>query len=263
MKTIILHELKQNARVLIIWSAVIAALIVMCMIIFPDMHSQAQGVEEMFASMGGFSSAFGLDQISITDPLGYYGIECGALLGLGGAFFAAMIGARMLSKEEVDQTAEFLLVHPLKRSSFVSGKLAAMVVLILLFDAVCLVFGIASFALISEPIEGNGFWLLHVAQLILHLEIACICFGVSALLKRGSIGFGFGLAALFYFLNIFANLSSDWEFIRYITPFGYADASNVLPDAAISIEPLICGFVYIVLSVLFAYVIYSRKDIAV
>lgn len=263
MRTVFFHEIKQNFRMVLIWSIVVALFIFLCMIIFPDMESQSEGIDEMFASMGGFTSAFGMDKISIADPLGFYGIECGTILGLGGAFFAAMVGVRMLSKEETEHTAEFLLSHPTSRTSIISGKLFALVVQVAFFNLVILACGVASFAVIGEPIEGEGFWLLHLAQFVMHLEVACICFGISAILKRGSMGVGLGLAALLYFLNIFANLSKDWEFVRYITPFGYADAANILPETAITIEPLVCGFVYLVVGVIFAYVIYTKKDIAV
>lgn len=262
MMTVFTHEMRQSLRMVAIWSIVVAGMVMLCMIIFPEMEKQAADMEEMFATMGGFTAAFGMDKVSIADALGFYGIEGGAILGLGGALFAALVGVRMLSKEEVDHTAEFLLTHPVGRASVVSGKLAAVIMQIVLFNAVCLAVGVLSFVLIDEPIEGDAFWLFHLAQLILHLEIACVCFGASAFLKRGSTGFGLGLAAFLYFLNIVANISEEAEFVRYITPFGYADAANILPEASIEIEPLVCGIAYLVIGAIVAYLVYLRKDIA-
>lgn len=257
------HEMKQSIRMLSIWSIVVAGMVLLCMIIFPEMESQADSMEEMFATMGGFTDAFGMDKVSIADPLGYYGIEGGAILGLGGALFAALVGTRMLSKEETEHTAEFLLTHPLGRPSVVSGKLLAVVAQILVFNLICLLGGIASFALIDEPIKGDAFWLFHLAQFVMHLEIAGICFGASAILKRGSIGFGLGLAALLYFLNILGNISKDSEFVRFITPFAYADASNILPDATLDTQLLGLGIGYLLIGIIVAYLVYSRKDISV
>lgn len=262
MLTIFIHEMKQGTRMLAIWSLAVGLFVMLCMIVFPDMETQSAGIDEMFAEMGGFTSAFGMDKLSITDPLGFYGVEGGAILGLGGAFFAALVGSRMLSKEEAEHTAEFLLTQPISRASVITGKLLALFAQVLIFNLVCLAFGVASFALIGEAIEGEGFWWLHLAQFAMHLEIAAICFAASSLLKRGSVGFGLGLAALLYFANIFANLSEDWDFIRYITPYGYADAANVLPDAAINGELFACGMAYLIIGVIVAYVIYLRKDIA-
>lgn len=263
MITIFSHEIKQGVRTLAVWTIAVAALILLCMIIFPDMASESANIDEMFATMGGFTEAFGMDKMSISDPLGFYGVECGTILGLGGAFFAALLGARMLSKEETEHTAEFLLTHPLSRGAVITGKLLALVLQVLLFNVVCAALGLASFSLIKETVDLDAFWLFHLAQFVMHLEVAAICFGVSAFLKRGSLGFGLGLAAVFYFLNIFANLSEDFEFLRYITPFGYADAAQVIPDVAIDVQAIGAGCFYLAVGVVLAYVVYSRKDIAV
>ncbi|MGI6105667.1 MAG: ABC transporter permease subunit [Raoultibacter sp.] len=262
MRTVCIHELKQNIRMLAIWSLAVSVLVLLCMIIFPDMEKQADDMNEMFASMGGFTQAFGMDKISIADPMGYYGIEGGAILGLGGALFAALLGSRMLSKEETEHTSEFLLTHPLSRLSVVGAKLLALIVIVLAFNGIAVAFGLASFAMIDEAIDLEGFWMLHLAQCILHLEVACVCFAASAFMKRSSVGFGLGVALLLYFMNIIGNLSSDTEFVRYITPFGYADAANVLPDAAINTEYLMCGLAYMLVALVIAFIVYTRKDIA-
>lgn len=61
----------------------------------------------VFAQMGGFSQAFGMDRLNFGEFLGFFSIECGNMLGLGGAFFAALCGISALSKEEREHTAEF------------------------------------------------------------------------------------------------------------------------------------------------------------
>ena len=57
--------------------------------------------------------------------MGFYGTECGNILGLGGAFFAAITGMSLLAGEEGGHTAEFLLTHPLGRTRIAGEKLAA------------------------------------------------------------------------------------------------------------------------------------------
>ena len=59
----------------------------------------------------------------------------------------------------------------------------------------------------------------------MQLVLAGICFGISAFLRNGSLGIGLGLALGMYFLNIIANLTSGAEFLKYITPFGFADVA--------------------------------------
>lgn len=260
--TVFLHEMKQNSRMLIIWSVAVGAIIIACMAIFPDIKKQAEDIRDAFAMMGAFTSAFGMDKIDLTQALGYYGLDCAAVLAFGGGLFGAFIGARMLSKEETEHTVEFLLAHPVRRPGIIAAKLAATVVLVVFFNLFCTVCAVVSFAAIGETLGGETFWLFQLAQLILHLEIACVSFGASALLKRGSAGFGLGFAAFLYFLNLVANISDKWEVLRYITPFAYADPSSIIPSASIEIKYLTCGIAYALVGLVFAFIWYTRKDIA-
>lgn len=260
--TVFAHEMKQNAKMLVIWSVIIGGLAAICMAMFPEMEDQSQEINDMFASMGVFTEAFGMDRLSIGEAMGFYGIEVGSVLGIGGAFFAAYLGIRMLSKEETEHTAEFLLTHPVSRLSVAAQKLAAVVVCIVVLNAVCTACSIASFYLIDATIEWDGFWAFGIAQLCLQLEIAFVCFAASAFLGRGSVGVGLGFAALLYFMNIIGNLSESGEWVRYITPFAYADAANIIPDASLDMELMGIGALYAAIALVIAFVVYARKDIA-
>jgi ABC-2 type transport system permease protein len=84
-------------------------------IIYPEMAAAMDEFSEMFSNMGSFSEAFSMDQLNFGEFMGYFGTECGNVLGLGGAFFAALAGILSLAKEEKDHTAEFLFTHPVSR----------------------------------------------------------------------------------------------------------------------------------------------------
>lgn len=261
--TVLVHELKQNAKMIAIWALAIGGMIVLCMALFPEMEKQSEDLNAAFASMGVFTEAFGMDKISIADPMGFFGLEGGNILGIGGAFFAAYLGIRMLSKEETEHTAEFLLTHPLNRFSVVAQKLAAVVVGILVLNAVCVLCSIGSFAMIDATLEWEAFWLFFVGQTIMQLEIAFLCFAVSAVLGRGSVGVGLGFAAMLYFLNIVANLSDAADSLRYITPFAYADPANIIADVSLDGTLIAFGVAYSIIALIVAFVVYTKKDIAV
>ena len=128
--TIVRHEIRLGRIPFLIWTAAIGFMMVICIVMFPEMKGQMAGVSEVFASMGAFTAAFGMDRLSFGTFLGFYAVECGNILGLGGAFYAALTAASLLSKEEKDRTAEFLLTHPVRRGRVVLEKLAALVILI-------------------------------------------------------------------------------------------------------------------------------------
>lgn len=259
--TMIRHELKQNRISLIVWTAGIAALMVICIFIFPDMKEEMDGVSDIFASMGSFTQAFGMDKISFGTLTGFYAVECGNILGLGGAFFAALTAVSALAKEEKEHTAEFLLTHPVSRAHIVTDKLVAVIGQVLILNAVVYALAIGSIAMIGEEIPWKEVSLMHLAYLLLQLEIAGICFGISAFLRHGSIGIGLGIAVVLYFLNLIANITESAEFLRYITPFGYAEGSDIVTNVSLDTELILLGMLYGAVGILAAYVKYCRKDI--
>ena len=115
--TILKHELKQNRTSFWVWTAVISFMIGVCVFIYPEMKGEMESISDVFADMGSFSAAFGMDQINFGTLLGYYAIECGNVLGLGGAFFAAICGAGILAKEEKERTLYSDRVNPSARTN--------------------------------------------------------------------------------------------------------------------------------------------------
>ena len=57
--TIYIKELKQGFKALLIWTASIAFMMLVCILMFPEMKGEMDNVSDMFANMGGFSAAFG------------------------------------------------------------------------------------------------------------------------------------------------------------------------------------------------------------
>lgn len=260
--TMIRHEFRQNKISLTVWTAGIAALMAVCIFIFPDMKGEMDGVSDMFASMGSFTEAFGMDKISFGTLTGFYAVECGNILGLGGAFFAALAAVSVLAKEEKEHTAEFLLTHPVSRARIVTDKLIAVTGQVVILNGVVYALAVGSIAAIGEEIPWKEVSLMHLAYLLLQLEIAGICFGISAFLRHGSIGIGLGVAAVLYFLNLIANITESAEFLRYITPFGYAEGSDIVTNVSLDTGLILLGMLYGAVGILAAYVKYCRKDIS-
>lgn len=227
---ITLHELRQTRRTFLIWTAAISFLLAVCVFLYPEMKGEMDGMNDLFSSMGSFTEAFGMDKISFGTLIGFYTVECGNILGLGGAFFASLCAVSMLSKEETGHTAAFLLTHPVSRFRVVMEKLAAILLQTILLNLIIYLLAAFSIALIGEDIPWKELTLLHFAYFLVQAELAGICFGVSAFLRRGSIGAGIGIATLMYFLNLIANISEQAEFLKYITPFGYADGAGIVTN---------------------------------
>lgn len=260
--TLFLHELRRSRTALIIWSCAISFMLGVCIIIYPEMSTQMGDISAMFSDMGAFSDAFGMDQLNFGEFMGYFGIECANTLGLGGALFAAIVGASALAKEEKERTAEFLLTHPISRTKVVTEKLLAAFVQVCLLNAAAI--AVSALCILAVGVEADTatLALVFLAHLILQLEIAAVTFGISAFLRRGELGLGLGFVFGTYFMNILANLSEDLEFLKFITPFGYTDGSYIITEKAIEIKYLAVGVAISALGIAVAYWKYSKKDIS-
>ena len=259
--TMMKHELKQGRISFCVWTVSIAFLIVICILLFPEMKGQMEGVSKIFSAMGSFTQAFGMDKINFGALTGFYAIECGNILGMGGAFFAAFTAVNILAKEEKDKTAEFLLTHPVSRRRIVTEKLMAVMIQIVGMNILVLVLALVSIAAIGEPIPWKETLLLHLAYSLLQIELAGICFGISAFCRRGSIGIGLGIATVMYFLNLIVNISEKAKALKYITPFGYAEGSEIVSSGRIDLFLVILGMVYTAVGIGAAYYWYCKKDI--
>ena len=175
--------------------------------------------------------------------------------------FAALIGITALSKEERDRTAEFLLTHPVSRSHVTAQKLLAVMAQVVILNAAVVLVAVLATLAIGESIDGKLFFNVFLGYLLMQLEIACVTFGLSAFIRGGGIGIGLGLAFVLYFMNILANLTDSAEFLRYITPFSYADGTAIVSSGAIEVKYLIPGIAYALIGVAAAFIKYERKDI--
>lgn len=259
--TLLKHELKQNRISLLIWTSAITFMLAICIFIYPEMKGEMESISDVFADMGSFSEAFGMDQLNFGTLLGYYSIECGNTFGMGGAFFAALCGAGILAKEEKDRTAEFLLTHPVNRVKIITQKLLAVFAQILILNVVVYTVSIFSMVAVGETIPWKEVNLLHIANFLLQIEIAGICFGISAFLKRGSLGIGLGIAVMMYFLNLISNITESAEFLKYFTPFAYTDGASIVANVELDVKFIAIGMVYAVIGIGIAYRKYTKKDI--
>ncbi len=259
--TVFKHEIKRGKLSLIIWTAIIAFMLAVCVLIYPEMSDQMTEISDMFADMGSFSSAFGMDQLNFGEFTGYFAIECGNVLGMGGAFFAALLGISALYKEEKDGTAEFLLTHPISRTRIVTEKLLSVFAQIAVMNVSTAAVTVLSILAVGIKADAEIIALLFLAYFVMQIEIAAITFALSSFIRRAGLGIGLGLAAVFYFINITAGLAEEAEFLRYLTPFGYTNGADIVADKMIDPVMLVIGIAVTVISIVIAYTKYSRKDI--
>ena len=260
--TIVKHELRQGRTSFWIWTGVIGMMLSVCVFLYTEVRGEMDAVTDLFSSFGSFTAAFGMDRLNFGTLEGFYAIECGSMLGLGGAFYAAILAVSMLSKEEANKTADFLLSHPVSRRKILLEKLLAIFIQLTLMNGIVLAMSLFSILAIGEKIPWSELLLLHLAYYLLQIEISGICSGISAFVRRGSVGIGLGIAVLLYFVNLVSNLTPAANFLKYFTPFAYCDGADIIASRHLDGGLLAIGAVVCLVGLLGAWYQYDRKDIA-
>ena len=259
--TIVRHELRLGRKAFIIWSGAVGFLLVVCIFLFPEMKGEMDSISTTFSDMGSFTAAFGMDKLNFGTLVGYYAIECGNVLGLGGAFFASLCAASILCREEKERTAEFLLTHPVSRVRIITEKLIAVMLQVVAMNLIVFVLSIISMAAVGESIPWKEVSLLHLAFLIMQIELSGICFGISAFMHKGSIGVGLGVTFMLYFMNLISNITEKAKGLKYITPFAYCDGATIVSELKIDAVKVAIGMIICAAGIAAAYLKYTKKDI--
>lgn len=263
MYRLIQHEWKMNIKSFIIWLLCVAGMCLFCILLFTSIKESMEGMAETMASMGAFASAFGMDRLSIATLEGFYATEVGTIHSLGGAMFAALLGSVLLSKEEEGHTGEFLYSLPITRKEAVGAKFLVLLGSVVSFNAISVLLYLLGIAILGENIALKSFFLYHLMQLIMHLQIGSICFCISAYNKKSKVGMGLGLTFFLYVWDLLARVVPAIEDFLFLSPFSYANASDIFSTADIFTKAFVMGIVVLFGTLLGAFVIYDRKDLAV
>ena len=121
----------------------------------------------------------GIGSLDLATVDGYFGLLY-LYLVIMASIHAAMLGATMISKEERDKTAEFLFVKPISRTTVITAKLGASIVIVIVFNLVTLLSSIVFVDFFNEgdsvtcrSCTING-WNVHdAASLFISLDGCC------------------------------------------------------------------------------------------
>lgn len=259
---ILRHEVKRQWVSLSIFALVLSFILAVVVVMYPAMAEDMGGIMSLVEGLGMFTEALNLDISQLNSLIGFYGMEMESMVGIAGALYAAFLGISLLAKEESHHTAEFLLTHPIKRHQVYLEKLAALLLMITVFNLIIYAIALMTIYLSGQTVPLVGFTLLHLATLLVQLNIGLLCFGLSAFLRSEKIGLGMGIALLLYFFSIFANIWSELAWLRFITPFQYAFATDILNENQLNLGLIAIVFGMGLLVSLIGLVHYNHRDIA-
>jgi ABC-2 type transport system permease protein len=258
------QEFKMHLKSVVIWSASVAVLIFVFVSLFSSLAKDAELLNEMVAKFPKeLLTAFGMDNVDLSTVLGYLSfVFVFAQLCL--AIQAANYGFSLVSIEERELTADFLLAKPVGRSEILTSKLLAALSGLAITTAVVWISTFVSIQLFSEgrTYETRSLVLLLLSIVGFQLFFLTVGLVVSLLVKRirSVTPYSMGLAFGMYVLSVFGDMLGE-SALEKITPFKHFDPGYIIQHAAYDLPLVLISVSVIVISVVGSYVLYTRRDI--
>jgi ABC-2 type transport system permease protein len=259
------HEFKLKVKSVAIWSVSVAAVILIYFGAFSTIAAETEVMQEM---MDAFPKelliAFGMDTIDFSSVLGFYGVAF-LFAQVCMAIQASNYGFSLVSIEERELTADFLLAKPVKRSQILTSKLLAALTALTITNIAA---WISSFAVIEMVREGreydaNALVMVLASIIVFQLFFLTVGMVISLLVKRVRSVTPFSMALAFgmYVLSAFGGMIGD-ENLEIISPFKHFDTNYIVANGSYDMPLVMISVVAILVSVVGSYVLYARRNIA-
>ncbi|MEH7248385.1 ABC transporter permease subunit [Neobacillus niacini] len=263
---IFLKEMKSHRKSLLFWSIGVFLMVVSGMFKYESLSSSGQPMNEMLAGMPkSLLAVLGIGEFDISTPSGYYGLLFIYLL-LMATIHAAMLGATIIAKEERDKTSEFLFVKPVSRNTIITAKLMAAFVNILIFNLVTLV---SSILLVGKYSAGGvvtgDITITMAGMFIVQILFLVIGSSLAAVKKKSktAASLATGVLLLTYVLSVAIDLNENIEGLKYLTPFKYFEAKNVMFGAGFELSFVLLSTIWIAALTAVTYVFFKKRDLSV
>jgi ABC-2 type transport system permease protein len=258
------HEFRTRLKSVVIWSLALTFLIVFFFSFFSVFADQAALMNEFLARYPQqLRAALGMDRMDLATVLGYYSFIF-LFVQLCLAIQASNYGFGLVSIEESELTADFLLSKPVSRTQVLTSKLLAALTSLTITN---LVVWVSSFAAISlfrgeREYEPLTLLLLLLSIVIFQLFFLSVGLVISLLVKRVrsvtpyALGLGFGSYVLSAFSGVFADVK-----LEYITPFKHFDPNYIIQHGAYNMPLVLLNVAVTLVALAVSYWLYIRRDI--
>jgi ABC-2 type transport system permease protein len=258
------HEFRTRLKSLAIWSISLTALILFFFSIFPSFADQAVLTKELMNKFPpALLEAFGLGKVDMSTLIGYYSFVF-VFIQLCMSIQAGNYGFGLVSIEESELTADFLLTKPVSRFQVIFSKLLAAFTTLFITDVVIWGASLIGLALFNagRQYDFGKVILLMSSIVIFQLFFLSVGMAVSLLVKRVrsvtpySLGLGFGAYVLSAFSGVFGDVK-----LEYITPFKQLDPMYIVQHSSYDTHLTLITVTIIVISFVASFWLYARRDI--
>lgn len=260
---IIKWELKAQSKGLIIWCVVMVVLIIMMTSEFSAYYNNPEMSDLLNTIPEQMLKAFSMDNANLTTTTGYLSLVSFYFYLILGVF-AVLLGSSIISKEERDKTAEYLMTLPVSRQKVLFSKLVTAVICCVILLSVTVIAIILT--LFKYDLDGVFYkYLMQLALTMLMIQLIFLSIGMcmASILKRykNSGKISATVLMILYFLNIITALSESLDFLKYATPFRYFDTNKILATGTFEPVYFILSFIIICLGIAGTFTFYPKRDL--
>ncbi|MBU4439209.1 MAG: ABC transporter permease, partial [Firmicutes bacterium] len=209
---ILKQELRMGRKSLIIWCLSLVGILGFFMLLYPSISNQLDDFQKVFKSFPiEFQQAFGIADLELSSILSFYQFTLMYVL-LAGAIQAMNMGVAIISSEVREKTADFLFVKPVSRNRVVSMKILAVLVQILITNAIVFTAALIIVTLLStDSYNVELFALFTLSLLFIQIFFASLGLFVSVFLKRirTVLPISMGMVFIFYIIHLLNETLKD------------------------------------------------------
>ena len=263
-KNIFKHEFKMHFRSVINWSLAAAAVVLVYLSFYPAFSKDAEVLNRTMESFPPeFRAAFGMLDVDLSSVLGFFGFVY-LFLQILLAIQAAGYGIGLVSIEEREWTADFLLAKPVARWRILTSKLLAVLACLAITQGVvwASAFGFVNAFKGEKSYDPDLMARMLLGLIAFQLFFLLVGLLISLIAKRVrnvtpyAMALGFGM----YLLGAFGDMLGESK-LELITPFKHFNPHEVIRHGGFDSGLVLISLIAIVVSVIGSYWLYLRRDI--
>lgn len=265
MTNIFMVELKTYIKSILIWSLSLFAMIYSMMVFYPAFSADVELLDKLMSSYpDALLKAFGMSSgLSMASVLGYFSFTF-AFIQLLLAVQAANYGFSILSVEEREFTADFLMSKPVSRNQILTAKFLAAFLALSLTNFVTWIATYSGIELFRDgkPYDLRSLVLLLSTIVLFQLLFLTVGMLISVILERIRNVLSFSLAFAFgtYILNTVRAIVGG-ELLGFVSPYYYFDPIYILENGALRLPLLVISIVIVMVCIGTTVLLYGRRDI--
>lgn len=263
-RNIFLLEFRTRLTSVLIWAGSVASVVLIYMAMYPLFADEAEVMNRTFQQFPPeFRAAFGIGEIDFSTVMGFFSFVY-LFIQLLLAIQASNYGFGMLSVEERERTADFLMSKPVSRSQIFVSKFVAALCGLALTQAIvwAATFGFVEAFRGERPYDPDLIAYLLGGLVPFQLFFFSVGTMISLLVRRirNATPYGLGLGFGMYLLGAFSDLLGEAK-LEYLTPFKHFNPEYAITNGHFDSALLGLNLMVTIIALLVSYVRYLRRDI--